>query len=192
MHPHNRNVPRKVWLTLAVLGGMAYPLIVYFGLPFLSPSLLIGAALGLLALRLLVTRRSVGSDYWHRPLLIAGGVLIVLAAIDSRMAVKAYPVLISLAAAAVFGASLLSPPTVIERLARLSEPNLSPEGVAYTRTVTQVWTIFLLSNAAIAAAVGLWGSIEQWTLWNGFISYLLMGSLFIGEFAVRRFVRRQP
>jgi uncharacterized membrane protein len=192
MHPHNRNIPRTVWLSLAIIGGVAYPLVVYFGLPFLPPSLLILVALGLLAVRVLVARRSGGSDRWLLALLIAAIVLIALAAIDSRMAVKAYPVLLSLTAACVFGTSLLSPPTVVERLARLSEPNLSPEGVAYTRTVTRIWTIFLLGNAAVAAAVGLWGSIEQWTLWNGFISYLLMGSLFIGELAVRRFVRRRP
>jgi uncharacterized membrane protein len=192
MRPRNRNIPRTVWLSLAIIGGVAYPLVVYFGLPFLPPSLLILVALGLLAVRLLAARRSVGSDRWLLALLIAAIVLIALAAIDSRMAVKAYPVLLSLTAACVFGTSLLSPPTVVERLARLSEPNLSPEGVAYTRTVTQIWTIFLLGNATIAAAVGLWGSIEQWTLWNGFISYLLMGSLFIGELAVRRFVRRRP
>jgi uncharacterized membrane protein len=195
MPPHSRRfrhrTGRAIWLPLAVLAGMAYPLLVYLGLPFLPPSLIVLTALGLLALRLLVARRSAGSDRWLRPLLIAAVVLIAWAAIDLRTAIRAYPVLLSLAAASVFGASLLSPPTVVERLARLSEPDLPPDGVAYARTVTQVWTVFLLGNAAVAAALGLWGSLAQWTLWTGLISYLLMGSLFVGEFAVRRLIRRR-
>ena len=168
---------------------MAYPLLVYLGLPFLPPSILVIVALSLLALRLLAAR-GVVHDRWLRPLLVAAVILVALAVIDSRAAVKAYPVLLSLAAACVFGASLIWPPTVVERLARLTEPDLSPEGVTYTRTVTHIWAVFLCGNAAVAAAIGLWGSLAQWTLWNGLVSYLLMGTLFIGEMLVRRFLRR--
>ena len=52
------------------------------------------------------------------------------------IAARAYPVAISLAMAAIFAASLRHPPTIVERIARLSEPDLPPEGVAYTRQVT--------------------------------------------------------
>jgi len=79
---------------------------------------------------------------------------------------------------------------MIERFARIREPDLSLGGQIYTRRVTQVWTGFLVANSAIAAATAVWGTVEQWTLWNGLISYLLMGGLFIGEIALRRFVRR--
>jgi uncharacterized membrane protein len=33
--------------------------------------------------------------------------------------------------------------------------------------------------------------MEVWTIYNGFIAYLLMGALFGGEFLVRRVVRRK-
>lgn len=191
MLPRVRSIPRAVWLPLAVLGAMAYPLLVYLGLPFLPPSLLVAFALGLLGLRLLTARHGAGGRQFLWPLVVAALALLALATFDSRAAVKAYPVLLSLSAAFVFGASLISPPTVVERLARLREPDLPPEGVAYTRTVTQVWTVFLAGNAAVSAAVSLWGSLEQWTLWNGLVSYLLMGSLFVGELIVRRFIRRR-
>jgi len=104
--------------------------------------------------------------------------------------VKAYPVAVSLAAAAVFALSLHFPPPVIERIARLTEPDLPPKGVAYTRRVTEVWVGFLLLNASISAATAVWGSLDQWTLWNGLLSYLAMGALFAGEFVVRQRVRR--
>ena len=31
----------------------------------------------------------------------------------------------------------------------------------------------------------LYGSLELWTLYNGLISYILIGILFLGEFIVR-------
>jgi uncharacterized membrane protein len=95
-----------------------------------------------------------------------------------------------LALATIFGASLRFPPTVIERIARLTEPDLPPEGVVYTRKVTAVWVGFLLVNAAISLWTVLWGSLEQWALWNGLLSYLAMGILFTAEYLVRRVVRR--
>ena len=187
MRPHNR----KIWFIVLALGGMAYPALVYVGLPFLPSPLFVVIALALIALRLATVRHNDKNGPWVWPLLIAAVTLIAIAAFDSAIAVKAYPVILSLTVACVFGISLLSPPTVVERLARLTDPDLSPEGVTYTRTVTQVWTVFLVGNAVISAAVGLWGSIELWTLWNGRLSYLFMGMLFLGEFAVRRFVRKQ-
>ena len=68
---------------------------------------------------------------------------------------------ISLAVATIFAASLRFPPTVIERIARLTEPDLPPEGVIYTRKVTVVWVAFLLVNAAISLWTALCGSLEQ-------------------------------
>jgi uncharacterized membrane protein len=66
---------------------------------------------------------------------------------------------------------------------------LPPGATAYLRGVTQIWFGFLLANAAIASALGLWGSLQQWTLWTGLVSYLLMGALFLGELAWRHLVR---
>lgn len=40
-------------------------------------------------------------------------------------------------------------------------------------------------NGAIALATALWGSFEQWSLYNGLISYLLTGALLGGEYIVR-------
>jgi uncharacterized membrane protein len=56
------------------------------------------------------------------------------------------------------------------------------------RKVTMVWLYFFVVNAGISAGTAIWGSLEAWTLYNGLISYLLIGSIFTGEFAVRYFV----
>lgn len=181
---------RKFWLGALAIGGMTYPALVYFGMPFLPPPLFILIALTLNALRFVVFRSGYERSRWVWPLLFAGMTLIAIAVVNSTIAVKAYPVLLSLAVACVFGTSLIFPPTIVEQLARLTDPELTPRGIAYTRKVTQIWTVFLIANALTSATVAMWGSLEQWTIWNGLLSYLLMGILFICEFIVRHFHRQ--
>lgn len=178
----------NVWLALAAVGGMAYPVLVYVGLTYLSPAWLAGLALGLIVVRLWGIRGSPAFRIWSPAFAAIAAVIAVLSLLAPIIAVKAYPALVSLAVGSVFAMSLIWPPTAVERLARLTEPGLSTAGQVYTRRVTQIWVIFLFANVAISTASGVWGSTEQWTLWNGLISYLLMGALFGGEMIVRRYL----
>ena len=92
---------------------------------------------------------------------------------------------------AVFGYSLFHPPSVVERLARLQEPDLPPSGVAYTRQVTKVWCVFFVLNGVAAAFTALYCSDAVWALYNGLIAYVLMGCLMGIEWCVRQQVRRR-
>ena len=78
----------------------------------------------------------------------------------------------------------MSSPSLIERLARLQHPDLPPEGVIYTRRVTQVWCGFFIVNGIIALATAPCSSFEVWSLYNSLIGYILMGILG-GEYVVR-------
>lgn len=101
-----------------------------------------------------------------------------------------YPVIISGAMLALFGGSLFSSQSLIERLARLQDPNLPPKAVSYTRKVTQVWCGFFVLNIAICTTLILTEHYYWWALYSGVISYALMGVLFVGEWLVRRRVKR--
>ena len=83
--------------------------------------------------------------------------LLIVLLVAPDKAAKAYPVAISLVAAAVFGGSLITPPSLIEQIARLQEPHLPEGGQAYCRKVTLVWTVWLLLNALIAGLLGWTG-----------------------------------
>ena len=87
---------------------------------------------------------------------------------------------------AVFGGSLWTTMPIVERLARLREPNLPPSGVRYTRVVTRVWCGFFILNGGIALFTALRGDMRLWTLWNGMIAYILMGALMATEWLVRQ------
>ena len=71
----------------------------------------------------------------------------------------------------------------------MRDPDLSPAAVRYTRTVTIAWCIFFAGNGAMALGTALSGNDRWWTLYNGFLAYLLMGALFAGEWLVRQRVR---
>ncbi len=175
---------------LAFAIGVLYPAIVYFSLDRLPPGVLIALALGALALRAVASRGEDGRLLVSLLALVA--VFISAFAIaDQMLAIKAYPVLMSLSAAAMFGASLLYPPSLIERIARLR--GIVPDGPAqaYMRRLSGIWLAFLIANAAISAAVSVWGDMDLWALYNGLLSYLLIGALFFGEMLLRDWIVRR-
>ena len=99
---------------------------------------------------------------------------------------KFYPVLMSLGTCLIFAFTLRYPPSMIERFARLQQADLPESGVRWTRKVTQVWCAFLFFNALIALGTVWYASTWIWTIYNGFISYILMGVLLLGEFVLRK------
>lgn len=161
---------------------VAYPVLVYLGLSRFEPRSLALMLATVALVRALATRERT----W---LAVAAAALLVAAASalsNQPLPLKLYPVLVNFVLLLAFGSSLVVPPSVIERLARLTEPNLPPEAVAYTRRVTAVWCGFFVCNGGIALATALWASDGAWALYNGLISYVLMGCLFAGEWLVRR------
>jgi uncharacterized membrane protein len=182
---------RRNWPRVLVAAGVAYPFLVYAGLPYLPGRVLVLAGLATLLARLVLVRRLAVLAVWTAPLAIGAACLAALAVLDPPWGARAYPVVMNLAACGAFAITLRHPPSLIERIARLREPALPPEGVRYTRRVTQVWAGFLAANAGVSAALAAGGTLAQWTLWNGLLAYLLMGALFAGEWLVRGRVRRR-
>lgn len=123
---------------------------------------------------------------------LLGATALGLSAVVARrdMPVLFYPVLVNAAFLTVFGLSLRANQTVIERIARLREPDLPLAAVAYTRKVTIAWCIFFLANSLIA----LWTTQQSrmiWAVYNGAISYGLTGLMFACEWIIRQRVRKQ-
>lgn len=97
-----------------------------------------------------------------------------------------YPVWVSGLMLFVFTLSLTQKQSAIERIARLQHPDLPPEGVVYTRRVTQIWCVFFLLNGSLAALLVLFEAYRLWALYTGIISYVLMGFLLGGEYLYRK------
>jgi uncharacterized membrane protein len=114
---------------------------------------------------------------------LAGGYTV---ATQSEIGVRLYPVCMSVGMLAVFAGSLLSPQPMIERFARLIHTDLSPRAVHYLRRVTVIWCGFFGLNALLALWTALYASWAVWTLYNGLISYGLVGVLLLGEYLFRQ------
>ncbi|MCQ2031487.1 hypothetical protein EA797_15955 [Stutzerimonas zhaodongensis] len=170
-----------------LLAGLAYPFVVYLGLEHLSPRLF-AVLLGALWLARLLSGKQTPLN---RTLAVIALLFCLLLGLAGEPALlRWYPVLISLALLGLFAGSLMSGMPIIERLARLSEPELPAAAVRYTRQVTWVWVGYFIINASIAGGLALWAPLSWWTLYTGLIAYLLMGLLFAGEWLVRQRVRK--
>ena len=168
---------------ITALLTVLYPLAVYFGIHYFEPWKLSGILMVLLLIKLAA---GYADPHWSRPLLMAGVLYCGFAVWSNNLvSLRFYPALVSGVMLVIFSWSLLSPPSLIERLARLQHPDLPLAGVIYTRRVTQIWCGFFIVNGAVALATALWSSFEFWSLYNGLIAYLLMGLLLGGEYVIR-------
>jgi uncharacterized membrane protein len=182
-------------LVVAVL--VTYPLLVYFGIGRFGPSAMAAVLLVVCLLRLLVVKaRGNGTAVAKQTALIAGGGALLACAglvLGRADALLYYPVLVNATLCVLFALSLVYPPSAIERIARLREPDLPPEGVRYTRRVTVAWIAFFVGNGTIALYTAMLAPLATWALYNGLIAYVLIGAMFAVEFAIRSVVmRRRP
>ncbi len=181
----SRSEPRRPLAVLVLLLTLLYPLLIYTGVERLEPRWL---ALLLLAVALLRAVSARQSWWWFAAL---GAALLAALSMfgNSLLPLKLYPLLVNLLLLLVFAASLRFPPPIIERLARLSEPELPPRAVRYTRRVTEVWCGFFVLNGGLSLLTALYASEAVWALYNGLISYLMMGLLFGVEWLFRQRLR---
>ncbi|MEO7066678.1 MAG: hypothetical protein ABI114_07200 [Rhodanobacter sp.] len=179
-----RQLIGKIALPVA---GVLYPFVVYFGEEKIAPPLF---ALVLGAIWLIRAPSLLHQPGGRWMLGVALAYCASLAFIGSDMLLRWYPVLINALLLATFGWSLIYGPPFIERFARMQEPDLPPAAVRYTRVVTWVWVGFFAFNGSMAAALTLWAPLSWWTLYNGCIFYVLLGTLFGGEWLLRQRLRR--
>lgn len=174
---------------------VAYPLIVYFGLEHFDARFVAVVLIAMALLRLFFVRNVDGlaaAMPQARLVVVALLVFGVLTfASNVPVLLQYYPVAMNVLMFSLFFGSLLRPPTVIERIARITTPDLPEAGIAYTRKVTIVWCGFFILNGSIALYTIIGTSIGFWAIYNSAISYSLMGVLFAGEYLVRRIVQRK-
>lgn len=183
-------------LSAALVGVLAlYPLLVYIGIGRFGVAPVAGVLIVACLARLVVLRFRGGRQLVTKELVLMSVGGVVLAAVSlvrgSAEAVLYYPVLVNVALLGMFAASLVKPPSLVERLARLRDPELSPAAVAYTRRVTIAWVVFFALNGGIALYTVLWTPLATWAWYNGFIVYLLIAAMFGVELLIRSVVIRK-
>ena len=136
-------------------------------------------------------------------LFLAAGLLCFFT--NQTIFLKLYSPAINLILLIFFASTLFSGPNIIFRFATLADRSIKgsfheKKVENYCRKVTIVWCIFFILNGSAAAltvfADRIFGTTPEnadriWSLYNGGISYILMGVLFAAEFIVRKFVDKK-
>ena len=191
-----KQVAGKIFFTAI---SVLYPVLVYCGIRYwgLSPRRM---SLMLLALGfyhfLNFTRCKSKADRGRTGALVALILVCALVAFfaNNILFVKFYPVLVNLSLLAFFGFTLWRPPSFAFRMACLGNKSLntSPSFKAverYCNKVTFAWCLFFVVNGSVSAFTVFVGSDKIWSLYNGLISYILIGLFFIVEYLVRKMVQ---
>ncbi|HEY9034028.1 MAG TPA: hypothetical protein VIN71_08835 [Pseudomonadales bacterium] len=182
---------RTVINSLLVLLTVLYPFAVFFGLEHVQPRYLALLLLLVFVLRLLLRP---GQGFQRRDMLLLAVLLLfagLVFTLNSQQGLLFYPVLINLFMLASFAATLLYPPSMIERFARIHNKTLPDHAIPYTRGVTMVWCLFFALNTLASAYTALFCPLHVWSLYNGLLAYGLVGLLFVLEYPVRLLYRRR-
>jgi uncharacterized membrane protein len=161
---------------LAILLPISIWVFKFFGVPFWVA--------GIFLIPLILLKKN---PYWGKALalvaFVLGGASLLL---RTPNFVYFYPVMVNAVLLSVFVSSLYGPQTIVEKIARLKDPRFSDLDIPYARKVTLAWTLFFAINGCVAFATVLLEDKLYWSIYNGAISYVLMGLMFAGEFYYRK------
>ena len=104
---------------------------------------------------------------------------------------KLYPVVVSVTFLFTFGSTLVFEPNMIYRFATLTDKSIKGapyenQVKRYCKNVTIIWCCFFILNGSAAVYTTFCCTREIWALYNGGISYILMGMLFAIEYLFRK------
>ena len=172
-----------------VAAVVAYPLLVFYGLAHSGPRTVALVLLVALIPSVVVRLAKAPRDQWRQvafvPLVVMG--LVAASAILNRAGlILMVPVVINAVLAVSFGATLRTPTPMIERFARLENPDLTPAEVRWCRLWTKIWVGFFVVNVVIVTALVSADWRSWWMYYTGLIAYLEMGVLFATEYIFRK------
>lgn len=164
-----------------------YPLVVWVGISA-GGGRTVGVVVLIALIVVALTQRHIKAFHWGAGHLVVLPLLAALSIVfDRQRLLFVAPLVVNVVLLLTFSTSLLGARVpLVERLARVMDPDLTPERVAYCRTVTKVWCVFFLLNGSVVAWLSVYGSVSAWGLYTGGIAYGLMGLVFVAEYAVRR------
>jgi len=186
---------QKVFKVFFFLAAALYPVMVYYFLvvrkiPLRQFSIFIIA----FAVFAFIAGTSQKKTFYRNSLVLLGlGILCLIT--NSAIIIKFYPLLMNILFLFAFGSTLFVHPNMIFRFATMQDKSIRGSMAekrveAYCRKVTIVWCGFFVVNGSIAAWTIFSGSDVLWSVYNGGISYILIGVLFTGEFIVRKMVEK--
>jgi uncharacterized membrane protein len=124
------------------------------------------------------------------------GIGIICLITKSSLTLKIYPVLADLIYLVIMGTSILIPPPLVfyflnmfdKKLKEHIEPKFFER---YCRNAAIIWCVFFVLDGAFALVTVFWGSDIAWGIYNGGITYVLMGLIFSGEYFILQMIEKK-
>lgn len=186
-------MPKILLGIIFTLISIAYPVLIYTGIKYQVLNYLIVFIAFVFFIRFLCTRKvnstiAIASKYS----LVGSIALCIFSLVFKKLELMLYyPVLVNAVLFIVFAASLFTDKPVITVLAMLKEKELPPFALLYTRRLTVFWSAFFVLNGLIALYTAIINDLNIWTLYNGLISYILIGIIFVAEFILRAILKKK-
>ena len=185
-------LPSKIIQILFVVLSLAYPLLVYFGLSNFGFKKLFFVIAAIALLKLSFSKGNKKLELFQK---MGPALLLVLSLVawvgQNEKLFLYYPLAINLGLLLLFSSSLFREKNIVELLARLKEPELPESGVRYTKKVCILWCGYFLVNSLVVFYTIHFTDLETWTLYNGFISYVVIAVIAGLEFLVRQKVKQR-
>tara|TARA_Y100000768_G_scaffold56096_1_gene37425 strand:- start:16420 stop:17007 length:588 start_codon:yes stop_codon:yes gene_type:complete len=185
-------LPSKIIQILFVVLSLAYPLLVYFGLSNFGFKKLFFVIAAIALLKLSFSKGNKKLELFQK---MGPALLLVLSLVawvgQNEKLFLYYPLAINLGLLLLFSSSLFREKNIVELLARLKEPELPESGVRYTKKVCILWCGYFLVNSFVVFYTIHFTDLETWTLYNGFISYVVIAVIAGLEFLVRQKVKQR-
>jgi len=102
-----------------------------------------------------------------------------------------YPVFMNGLMSYLFISSMFRAETLIEKFARKREKNFTPEIQKYCFKLNIYWSILMLIITIISLYTAIKMDTNLWLLWNGLISYLIIGASIGGELVFRKIYKNR-
>jgi len=77
-------------------------------------------------------------------------------------------------------------PLISQFARRIHGADYSPAIASYTRQVTWAWTLYFLAIGLISSTLFVAAPLAVWSWFINFVTFILLGLMFAGEYAVRR------
>ena len=177
--------PARVWLPVALM--LSYPLLSHLAAMMASRELQWLALLAVSATPMYSALLRGRPFFWLMFLLLALALWWLVHAGGGQYALYLPPVLLPLALAAGFALTLRpGRTTLITAIALGEHGSLSPAIAIYTRRLTLFWALLLATLAGVALLLSFSGPVWLWSLFTNFISYAVLGLVFLVEYLLRR------
>ena len=169
---------------------IAYPIMVHQNIDTLSPSFFAALVLSAFILRFIFIKESRQYPQWLILLFVIAFCTCVII-YDSEQLLKFYPVMMNTGIGLLFISSLRGDKSLIEQFVHASGRTPPNGAIGYLKKLTLVWGLLLLTNGAISTYTACCTSLSSWALYNGFISYIIIGIFIIAELFYRIYFKRK-